>query len=611
MTKKQTILDILRDVLSQDPRLMVDDRVSKNKVVELAYKMDKSMLQLLVANPDLRQTFLEDIDGILVFDANKFQRFVNNKQFLPDSYTVFKNKIGLATDDEPLMKRSDVVLVFPYKDCVLEGGQDKQDAKRDEVFYSETLAHDDITCLYDPKVLTNFTRIDATDIHEVEKVHDRDNLLIKGNNLIVLKCLERKYWGRVKLIYIDPPYNTGSDSFGYNDRFHHSTWLVFMKNRLETAWNLLRGDGVIFISCDDNEQAYLKVLCDEIFGRENFIAQLIWQQLHTVKNDAKNFSKNVESILVFAKCLENKRLIKNEPFDKSAAYKLDDGDGRGPYKLDPLTAKSGNENNRHPFTFSNGVAWQPPNGTYWRYSYENLRIYESENKIVFNKKNTPMFKRHLKDVQWGKKVSTLWQGKDVGYSITGDREIKAIFDGVKIFKNPKPTSLIKKIIQIASDKDSIILDFFAGSGTTGHAVLQQNHEDGGTRQFMLIEQLDEHIAVCEERLTRVMQQHNHDTNFVSCELMKLNQEFVEMLQEDRDLDDLLEEMKSKGFVTYKLNLETLEKEFGEGNSEEKRLALLEMLDKNHLYLNLHDMIDTRFDVSAHDQRLNRQFYHLT
>ena len=346
------------------------------------------------------------------------------------------------------------------------------------------------------------------------------NVLIKGDNLEVLKHLKNAYYRKVKMIYIDPPYNTGNGDFIYNDERSftpqslaqmanieleeassilnltlknsstHSAWLSFMYPRLYIARQLLRDDGVIFISIDDNEQANLKLLCDEIFGEDNFLAQIIWKQFHSVKNDANNFSKNTEYVLCYSKNVI-KNIIHNEIFDKSDFYKLDDKDGKGFYKLDPVWAKSGT--NAETYIFKNGKSWRPPSGTFWRYSIETLKQMEMEDEIVFNGKN-PMAKRYLNKVSEGRKSSTFWDGKEVGYTLNGDAELKNIFDNNKIFENPKPINLIKRMIQISTSVNSndIILDFFAGSGTTAQAVMELNAQDNGNREFILV-QLDEVI----------------------------------------------------------------------------------------------------------------------
>ena len=278
--EKTSLLDELKGLLGGDKRFIADGQLLKNTIVEHALKLDKDLIRLLLSKKRIKERFFCDIDGTLVFDKDKFISFVDNKQFLPDSYTAFKNKIGLTFDgkDDYLKERKDVVLVWPYKDCVLEGGQTKEDQKRDEIFWNETLAPDEIDRLFEPKVLTSFKRFDKKGEHKVSEIKDTDNLIIKGNNLLALHTLKKRFAGKVKLIYIDPPYNIGGDSFQYNDSFKHSTWLTFMKNRLEAAKELLDKHGTIWINVDDTEAYYLKILCDEIFDRDNFVANIIWQK---------------------------------------------------------------------------------------------------------------------------------------------------------------------------------------------------------------------------------------------------------------------------------------------------------------------------------------------
>ena len=302
---KMTLLEELKSLLEKDERLVSEGEPLKNRIVELALKLDKDLIKLLLSNTRIREHFFTEVDKILVFDKEKFMKFIDNKEFLPDSYTAFKNKIGLTADGNYIAKSKEVVLSWPYKDCVLEGGQEKTAEKRKENFYNEILAPDEIDRLLDPKVFTNFKRIDAKGDHKVKEIKPTDNLIIKGNNLLVLHSLKKRFAGKVKLIYIDPPYNTGNDEFKYNDNFNHSTWLTFMKNRLEVAKELLRDDGAIFVQCDDNEQAYLKVLCDEVFGRENFISDIAVRSstpsgIKTAHRE-KTIIKQRDSILVFAK----------------------------------------------------------------------------------------------------------------------------------------------------------------------------------------------------------------------------------------------------------------------------------------------------------------------
>ena len=217
------LLDHIKTILEQNESFCKDGRLFKNSVVEAALKLDPVLLKLLLDDKKGKKYFFTDVDGIIVFDKVKFQKFVSNKEFLPDSFTAYKNKIGLTANGEYLTEANEVVLDFPYKDCVLEGGQTKEDQKRKEIFWNETLAPDEIDKLLEPKALTNWKKYDKDGEHTVDSVSKDDNLIIKGNNLLALHSLLPKYKGKIKLIYIDPPYNTGSDSFQYNDSFNHSS----------------------------------------------------------------------------------------------------------------------------------------------------------------------------------------------------------------------------------------------------------------------------------------------------------------------------------------------------------------------------------------------------
>ena len=239
----------LEQILETSEAFLVEGVLNKNKLAELARQYNPELLNVLLGNEKIAQQFFTKLqDGVLVFKKDVFLQFLNNKEFLPDSFTAYKTKIGLGTaDGNYLSENKEVVLNFPYKDCVLEGGQTKDDTKRQEIFFNEILAPAEINRLLDDKVLSNFKRYDKDGEQEVEELKDTDNLIIKGNNLLALHSLKKRFGGQVKLIYIDPPYNTGSDSFGYNDNFNRSTWLTFMKNRLTIAKDLLRTDGVIIV----------------------------------------------------------------------------------------------------------------------------------------------------------------------------------------------------------------------------------------------------------------------------------------------------------------------------------------------------------------------------
>ncbi len=354
------------------------------------------------------------------------------------------------------------------------------------------------------------------------------NLLVEGDNLTALKALLPYYAGKVKCIFIDPPYNTGNESWIYNDNVNnptiqkwlgktvgslavdlsrHDKWLCMMYPRLCLLHQLLREDGVIFISIDDNEVHHLRMLMDEVFGEKNFFAILTRRAMHTVRNSSKDFNHNADYTLVYAKEKswfgEDKSRYIRYITDKSMKYPHDDNDGRGKYKLDPLSAR--NYYTPYTFTFENGVVWSPPSGRYPCYSQDTLRNMEREGRIDFSG-NEPRAKRYLSEVQEGQPPDVFLSPEIVGFNKDGTSELRNIFGEGGVFPQPKPVKFIKFLLELLRSKDAIILDSFAGSGTTGHAVLAQNREDGGNRQFILVE-LESQIAqeITAVRLQRVIE----------------------------------------------------------------------------------------------------------
>jgi len=266
----------LIEILKTDSRFVDDEgELVKAAVIDRAWKIDRDLVKLMLGDSDIKGKFFDEIEKHWIFNINTFIEYVSDKNFLANSYTRFRNKIGLNIGGKFLRERGEVSLVWPYKDCVLEGGQTREEEKRKEIFFNEILAQDEIDRLFDPKVLTNWKRYTVDGEQKVAEIKRdengtiRENLIIKGNNLMALHTLKKQFRSKVKLIYIDPPYNTGSDSFGYNDNFNHSSWLTFMKNRLEVAREIMTKEGTIAISIDQNEIAYLLNLLDEIFGKEN------------------------------------------------------------------------------------------------------------------------------------------------------------------------------------------------------------------------------------------------------------------------------------------------------------------------------------------------------
>ncbi|WP_090899458.1 site-specific DNA-methyltransferase [Candidatus Nitrospira nitrificans] len=343
------------------------------------------------------------------------------------------------------------------------------------------------------------------------------NLMIEGDNLEVLKLLQKSYAGKVKLIYIDPPYNTGKD-FVYPDNFQdnirnyleltsqveggrqmssnteasgrfHTDWLNMMYPRLKLARSLLTQDGLVFVNIDDMEVHNLRHAMNDVFGEENFIANVVWQKKYTRANDAQFFSDNHDHILVFARSRDNaKILLQPRSEDQKAAYSNPDGHPKGLWKATPLHAKSGTDTS--PYVFSNGIKWSPPPGTYRRYSDDTMARMDGGNEIWFGPdgKSTPSRKSFLSEVKQGVTPVTIWTHDEVGHNHEANNEVKELVGG-GVFDNPKPTRLLRRILQISTtpDNSELVLDFFAGSGTTAHAVMAQNAGDGGKRRCILVQ----------------------------------------------------------------------------------------------------------------------------
>lgn len=603
----------LLDLLKQDPeqRFYADNGkdLLRNKVYECAMKMDKDLIKLLLSNDRIKDKFFTDIDGTLVFDKTAFGWAVNNKAFLQDSYTRFKNTIGLIDSKEQFISsKNDVVLSFPYKDCVLEGGQTKEDQKRGEIFYNELLAPDDVDRLLAPKVFTNIKRYTKDGEESITEFKDDDNLLIKGNNLLALSSILKRYEGRVKCIYIDPPYNTGSDSFNYNDNFNHSSWLVFMKNRLLLAKKLLSEDGSIFVQCDDYEDAYLKVLMDEIFGRENFRNKITWKRRGGSANPKNRLNNVTDYILWFSK--SDKLLynpifsLEDENTQKYIKERFTNTDENGrKYMKSPLQSPNPRPNLMYEYK---GYK-VPANG--WSISKEVMEEWDRLGKLCFPKdKNQNINRKIYLDEYQGQPISSLWT--DIFVINPMSRESVD-------FVGQKPEALIQRVLEMCSNKNDIVLDFNLGSGTTASVAQKIN------RQWIGIEQLDYGEIDSVKRINKVI--HGDDTgisktvnwqgggSFVYCELKELNHKYIDEIQvaDDNKLNDLYKEIIKSEFISYKADINKLkesEQDFQTLTTEDKRNFLMQVLDKNLLYVNYCDMEDEDLAVTEEEKAFARSFY---
>jgi adenine-specific DNA-methyltransferase len=621
--------DLIQE-LAKNQKFLLQGQVSASLVRDKAYKLDPELVGLLFGNDRLKQEFFTETNGAMIFNYPKFSKFITNKEFLPDSYTEFESNIGLSVGDKFLSENKEVVLSFPFKDCILEGGMDTEEAKnRKEIFYNQTLAPDDIHKLKSPKALKSFEKHTVKGKEEVRelKLNDdgtfNENFIIKGNNLLALYSLLPRYKGKVKLVYIDPPYNTGNDGFKYNDNFNHSTWLTFMKNRLEVARELLRNDGSIFISIDDREFAYLKILCDEIFGEYNFLSDIIWNSTKSVTNTAIISVSHTHNLVYF----KNKDyFIKNRTEfrlpENGKGFTNPDNDPRGVWKADPFQVGGWRPNQQYEIVNPNtGVVYKPNEGCSWKNDFKKFQELLSDNRIVFgvDGKAGPQRKRFLFEAEErGKVAKTIWD--DVGTTTNGTQHLNTLLER-NLFANPKPESLIQRVLELATKKNDIILDFFSGSGTTGAVAHKMN------RRYILVEQMDYIKDLPEARLKKVIEGEQGGISkavnwqgggdFIYLELTKNNityLEKIEGLESGSEAWSLFEELADSIWISYRVDIDKFKEhkdQFLALHLEDQKKVLRDIINYNHLYVNYEDMEDIAYKdcgLSTEDKALTTQFY---
>ena len=643
---KQTFHTKLIELLKSNPGYLDEaGGLLRARLIDHAYKLNNNLIGLLLTDNEIAEEFFDEIDGRWIFNHNTFVRYVKSKNFLPGSYTQFQSKIRLNIDDKSLDERGEVALVWPYKDCVLEGGQTKEEENRKEVFFNELIAQDEINRMLHPKVLTNWKRHTATgeqQVKEIQRDEDgtiRENLIIKGNNLIALHSLREKFGGKVKLIYIDPPFNTGgsADSFTYNNNFKHSTWLTFMKNRLEVAEELLKTDGFIAIAIDHHELFYLGALADDIFGRENRLAVVSVVHQARGRNMDKGFSVSNEFMLVYAKTAGNN--IKNVVIDEEKKKEFNLSDEKGNYNLKNYIMVQGGA--RGSTREDKPESWYPiyVSKDLSKVSLEKVDDYEevlpisnTGRELTWITKPETFLERFQNDEVVIKReaqtdkiviyrkfreqqiITTHWIAPKYNATSHGTILVEKIL-GRTCVSYPKSLHIVLDIMKLTTDEDDIILDFFAGSGTTGHAVLELNKQDGGNRQFILVEQLETQVADCKERLENVIAKDELLADFLSCELMRYNETFMDRIQSAKSSEDLLEiwsDMSNESFLNWyvkpEMPAEAKDHFISINDVEEQRRCLADLLDKNQLYVHLSEIEDEKFEVSEADKLLNKKIY---
>jgi adenine-specific DNA-methyltransferase len=698
----ETFKQHLENLLKKDTRL-VDEQgeLMGNKIKDLADKLDETFIGNLLEDEQSRKHFFLKIKEVCVFKAKEFKFYLEQNK-LDNSFTNYANQIGLSFGGKYLKDNTDVVLNFPFKDCLLEGGQSTEEgldtyfeydetvtkadekkglvaeqynekqSKRKEIFFNEVIARDEIDRLLEPKAFTSITKFDAkgesipTQFNRDAKLNKErglpldtitDNLIIKGNNLLALHSLKEEFKGKVKLIYIDPPYNTGNDSFSYNDNFNHSTWLIFMKNRLESAKLLMKSDGAIFISIDENELGYVKVLLDEIFGT-NSQANLI-----TIKRGSVTGHKSInpgvvnvtEYVIVFCKDREQWRPNKvYQPRSRNKRYNNyvlnRDGDvsewgfcslldAFSDYKKIPkskLKKEIGNSFEKEIFDFIKKNA-----DSVIQYAYpdadkvskdvkelikkskkESSKVFHHKRELepdiyLINGQRMLFYSDRLKEID-GEIVTAEPLADYWGDVLPNDLHNEG---GVKLKKGKKPEKLIKRILEISSNKNDIVLDFHIGSGTTAAVGLKMG------RQFIGIEQLNYFENDSVNRLINTINGESSGISkslnwkgggsFIHLELAKNNQTAKEQIQECNSFKELLaffEELYTKYFLHYNVRInefkEVVSKEdnFKKLPLEKQKEIFCRMLDNNQLYVNASEMEDLRYKIDKEDIALTKDFY---
>ena len=601
-----------------------------------AWQLNHDLIKLLLTDTEIKATFFDEIDGHWVFNHNTFIDYITDKNFLANSYTQFRNKIGLNIGDKFLRERGEVSLVWPYKDCLLEGGQTKEEEKRKEIFFNETLAQDEINRMFDPKALTHWKRHtpdseqDVTEIQRDENGIIRENLIVKGNNLIALHTLKQQFRGQVKLIYIDPPYNPDSPSntFMYNNNFKRSSWLTFMRNRLEVAKELLRNDGSMIVAIDENEQNYLGVLLDEVFPeREKHCITIVHNPRGVQGTNFSYIHEYAFFVIPRGKKVIGDREIPPEEITWNNFRNWGGESRREDAKncFYPVIVEDDEiigfgdvlDDNEHPCTqtvHDEGRALVYPidrNMIERKWRYARQSVDDVRHLLRARETNTGY------EIEIGKDFGmyrTVWEDRRYDANTYGTQIVRSLVPGCN-FDFPKSLWNVYDCLRsvVEDDKEAIILDFFGGSGTTAHAVLELN-KDGGSRKFIISEQMHYVETVTRERVKKVIEQNN-SSDFVYCELMPYNQVYMDKIQAAESSEALVElwrDIAENAFLNWYVNPEIPEAAINDFiaiyDVEKQKHLLAELLDKNQLYINLSEIEDADFEVSEEDKALNKAFY---
>jgi adenine-specific DNA-methyltransferase len=662
-------------ILLKDDRLKDEQGELKgNLVKEFVNTLDENLITILLEDEKTRAQFFLKIKDAYVFKTNEFKFFLDENS-IDNSFTQYSNQIGLATGGKFLKDNTDVVLNFPFKDCVLEGGQSTEDgldtyfeydetqedyiekqSKRKEIFFNEVLAKDEIDRLLEPKAFTNITKYDSkgeskpTQFNRNAKGTITDNLIIKGNNLLALHSLKQEFKGKVKLIYIDPPYNTGNDSFAYNDNFNHSTWLTFMRNRLMVAKDLLSEDGVIFVQCSFHQFAFLKVLMLDVFNKH--LCDFNIQVRHPDRSltGDKEYNDVIEYILIFSNDI-NKKMPYKEEIKTIDDYtlKIEINENEKPIEI----IKCGNKNvevytanqykvisteshksNLKSISIRGSIREKNSSGRFFVKYLEPLNHSPQTLFKVPDMGDDAVSYRYFYSAPQGRKNGGYFQGMPTSSNVTKkqysnfynyEKEYNNVAKqgGVSFRNGKKPEELLGFLIETFTTEKDIVLDYHLGSGTTGAVAQKLN------RQYIGCEQIDNQIELLKKRLQNVIDGEQSGVSkaynwkgggsFIYLELAKNNQTAKEEILKCKNLEELLQYFETM-YTHYFLHYNVRIKQFKEVISQEenfKNLALerqkeifSKMLDLNQLYVNLSEIEDSRYNIDAKDIGLSKDFYQI-
>lgn len=630
------IQQALREVVEKfGKRYVADGLLKKDAIITDLDKYIPELVGSILTNSILKEAFTEEIAGTTIFKINDIIQTLEVDEYWSNSYTRYSNKIGLAVNNRYLDEMTDVVLNFPYKDAILKAGMSKEDVSKEdaqEPFLNEIVAREEIDVLLDAKVFKNVRKYDENGNSDISEIRDTDNLIIKGNNLLVLHSLKKRFSGNIKTVFIDPPYyflkTKPTDTFAYNSNFSLSSWLTFLKNRLSVAYHLLSQDGFLFLSMSDEGTHYLKVMIDEIFGIENFIADVTWEARNSVSSDGL-FSMNSNHILVYAK---NKDAINKNDFRLALDienFKYDDNDGRGAYRLEPFDAPNIRKNLQYEIVNPNtGKTYTPPKGRCWRTTKENYENLLIDNRIRFGVNGTakPQLKAYYSEVKMagkGKASSSIWTiqsnsmtWRETNTNTSATKHQQELF-GEEVFTNPKPEELIKRVLELSTNENDLVLDFFMGSGTTAAVAHKMN------RRYIGVEQMDYIETVSVERLKKVIGGEqggvSKDVNwsgggsFVYAELMDKNSTFINEVVNAENSDNLksvYDEMKSTLDFDFRVDLQEVQNSIWKEDIETQKKILVKIIDKNQLYHNYSEIDDEtiKSQLSQSEYEFNSNFY---